>query len=177
MRRPILLVVLLASAGCTDRAAPFAKSMKDWDVINLDGAIPQVAEGEMPYRTGKLFVMRVDPRSPVIMQLGGRKEPFVEPAWYDLEDDLRAASPEEAATLVQTLPATVGGTRRVTSIEGGGELQTRTETVKTQLPLRVIDLKRGVLVGTWLVPFDEKGEYARNLGVFLRNMPVRTDGS
>ena len=83
-------------------ARTFKDSLQEFGARNL--AIPpnnyEVAEGEIPYRTGKVLV--VIPEHTLMMLLAPEViPPRIHPAWYKLTSSIRASKPQEVDTLIR----------------------------------------------------------------------------
>ena len=165
------MIILLA--GCGPSAGPFETKLKDWDFIEAWPDAPDAAPaGELPRRTGKILVMRVDPRNPAILQLGGRQDPTVDAAWFELDAKIRAKNPDDVGMLIHTHPATVAGTHRVTEVVNGTPITVDKEFPQ-QVPVRFYDPKRQMRIGSAVVVCEGKAvDYVKPLLRLIRSMPA-----
>lgn len=165
----------------------------------LDGTLPYdggkigVEAGKMPYRSGKVFVVQQSKdRSKGGPIFAEDEVPHIDPVWYELDGSLRAGSPDECATLIQTYHDLQD---RTGYVGGGGfdpglpsgmrrpELNIQAVLGTKTVRLRVLDMKRKVLVGTWTIlgpkpPETLKREEIASLPgapllEFIRAMPAR----
>lgn len=172
-RRPVLLAIL-ALASCNRMAKPFEGRLEEFDLVQFqltlsDGTVP---DGQMPYRTGRVFILHADTRNPVIIGMMGRKDPYIEPAWFKLSDDLRARKPEEVDTLIQVNSGTIAGEKDVVRREGD-RVWTERKYVGQQYPVKVYDLRRRFLIGTWMVDSWEGQDEVGPLVQFVKEMPFK----
>lgn len=72
-----------------------------WALSNFKAGEGSVGEGEMPYRTGKVMVLRGPIGSSVQFDY---RPGFIDPAWYELPKKIRALKAEEVNTLVIVPP-------------------------------------------------------------------------
>lgn len=165
---------------------PSPEGVRDGELPWAGGSIPGSGI-QLPCRRGKVFVVK---RGRVFQGMSShRVEAEVDPAWYDLNSSLRAASPGEIGTLVVTNYTYQAGPHYQMVIDGkptgGAALQLGTAVVN----LQIFDMERKVLLGTWTIEgppppasFDplkdaytsgSQDEVRPALLEFLKQMPTR----
>ena len=150
----------------------FAGRIPDWNAVDFPPSRDSVREGETPYRTGRVFVLRLGRGNRVSNSKFISGDPFIDPVWYRLSDAVRARTPEEAATLILVCPATLPHDRQSLTVQGS-QTTIESEHISQVVPLRVYDLKGGFLIGTCDLVIVNAGDYETPLRRFVETMPVR----
>lgn len=186
-------------------AGRFKDKLKEYEYLTypappegaLDGALPYdggkiaVEAGKMPYRSGKVFVVKQRKARGTGGPIFAEDEvPQIDPVWYELDGALRASSPEECATLIRTehrLEDTQGyvGAGAGAPIPGirRPELNIQAVLGTRTVMLRVVDMKKKVLVGAWKVYGPQPPETLKREEIdslpgaplleFIKAMPTR----
>lgn len=216
MKKLAVVLVLLAVVAAVgygpfrrrQMGKPFEDKLKEYEYLSQpappggardgtvpwnDGRIAPAGGAALPYRSGKVFVVkqRKDPgKGGYIFEED--RVPQIDPAWYELDGSMRASTPAECDTLIQTYHdveetqgyvdagapvRTAPGNPHVTEFNLKAVLGTRTVTVK------IVDLKNKVTVGTWKLYGPKPPETLKKedidklpyppLAAFLKAMPVR----
>lgn len=123
--------------------APAANFDPGWvetcSAVNFGGS----PEGD-PRRIGKVFVVRGAIGNP--MEMTSRYLPgFIDPAWYELAQPVRAVHPDEVETLVVT--------HLVKTADRSGGVYLR-DSYREGWMVRIYDLKRRVLLSEVPLPFS-----------------------
>lgn len=150
-------------ASWAEMHAAFEAKLAEYDAINYASGPSSVAEGELPYRSGKVLVIR--PGSGSDANMGGRKPAILDESWTRLSGNVRATKPEEVATLIVV-------------VKGADVHQTRQgdwiyQSKQLGVNLRVFDLQQQCLVGTDFIPLDADGVAEQRVAAYVESMPVR----
>ena len=147
----------------------FRDQLVTWNRINYPVGPDTVPQGEVPYRTGKGFVMT--------QSVEGYMPPDLNDAWDELDPSIRAMRPEDVETLVITSRGSPSGSGTVLSpAKGDGPIRWQTSIQVhrgPQISFRVYDLKSQTLLGTAAVEIPDIGKHAKPLARFIEAMPVR----
>ena len=113
-----------------------------------------VPEGQIPYHTGKVFV--VTPEHTIWLVNSGEDVPAkIHPSWYRLDRSIRASKPEEVSTLIR-IHRELRGARLYMSDMARDGLLTRTKVVDNHVVImNVYDLVNKTYIGSWT--FDPGG--------------------
>jgi hypothetical protein len=149
-----------------------------------------VDAARLPRRSGKLFAVKL--RKMGTMVFPADRVPQVDNAWYELGGDLRASSPEEVGTLVQvayTLEEAQGYVDPSHPFRGppvaGSEFDLKVVLGRRTATMKVIDLQRKLLVGSWKLvgeappptvkrdKIDKLLMQAPPVAAFLKALPAR----
>ena len=157
--------------------ASFESRLAEYDAVNYPAVADSVADGEVPYRSGRVFLVRQSMNAGV-----NPTPPRVHPAWLGLPGDIRATSPDEMGTLIIVSPVSPPGMHEVpqqstlVSKDPRSGIEIRKQTIikewwSASAGARVFDLKKKALIGNYTVKIED--EESRDLVKFVRSMPVR----
>ncbi len=146
--------------------ARFEEWMLEPEALRYQPGEGSVAEGERPYRTGKVFVMKPQQGDRMTMGSGGFRPPVVDQSYFSLSGSLQARYPQDVETLIVA--------QRGADVD---QHRSGDWIIQTRLPganIRVYDLKKKILVGCAFVPIDSDNSYATNLAKYIESMPERS---
>lgn len=178
----ILIVAGIILLGwCRKRAsmiASFEAKLGEYQTVSYPTGSGSVAAGEIPYRSGKVFIMRPG----FTGGLGPNPTPpRVHSAWLSLPSAMRAASPEEVDTLIVASVVPAGDHElpqksEFVSKDPRSGIEIRKQKIVTEwwpaaVGVQVYDLRNRLLIGCYTVKIED--EENRDLVRFVRSMPTR----
>jgi hypothetical protein len=107
---------------------------------------PLIEKGELPYRTGKLFVIRTEYRYQISPKRYTTFEPEIHSVWYKLSRSIRAKSPEDVDTLIRVRRKL----RKSQRFQRIGGLEQKVVGLHIHY-LDVFDWRKQQYIGTWTI--------------------------
>lgn len=148
----------------------FGPKLAEYIAVAYEPGEESVAEGERPYRSGKVLVIRPGQGSEIVQ--GSYVPPSVDMSFYQIPSAIRAANPDEVSTLIVAIKGAKLTESDTTPPEPG---TTKVIFVWKSKGVNIVvyDLKRRIRVGTDFIHGGADGDYSTALARYVESMPVR----
>jgi hypothetical protein len=213
MKKALVILIVVAGVAAallyrpmklSKEAKRFEPKLQELELLSFppdpagvsEGILPFTREGtftveaaRLPRRAGRLFVVKQ--RKTGTLVFAEDRVPQVDAAWYELDGSLRATSPEEVGTLVQVAYALEEGQAYVDPsrpFQGvpvpGVRLEVKAVLGRRSATVKVIDLQRKLLAGSWKLVGEAPPETVKRdeiekvmppppVAAFLKALPAR----